>query len=344
MNIRQVNLSHIRRDGGTQARADMNQSAIEDYAQAMEAGAKFPPVVLFQDQDTYWLGDGFHRVAAAVKAGKKGIQADIRQGGQRQARLFALGANSTHGVRRTNADKRLAVSILLDDPEWSQWSNRQISEVVGVSHQFINNMRNERVATVATHVTAESEEAEEIPDPPIHANDLADALNDTACDVSKEPERRAALQAPPAPKARPLEPNFGAHRIAELEATLAERDAKIQELEAANAAMLEQLEAAQADLEAAQRILDVPEDERGGQTFKELQRANALNVALQTRNNGLMGHNAGLAKDLKRLNAKCERLQKSLDGFQEPEAEAPAENPYFDPEAGPDPLIDGLGA
>ena len=185
-----------------------------------------------------------------------------------------------------------------------------------------------------------------------HEAGLSEAMRDGKVSAEKaaaiaklpEPERQAALQAPPAPKPRPSEPNIGAKRIAELEALLAERDAKIQELEAANAAMLEQLEAAQADLEAAQRILDVPEDERGGQTFKELQRANALNVALQTRNNGLMGHNAGLAKDLKRLNAKCERLQKSLDGFQEPEAEPPAENPYFDPEAGPDPLIDGLGA
>lgn len=301
MNIRQVNLSHIRRDGGTQARADMNQSAIEDYAQAMEAGAKFPPVVLFQDQDTYWLGDGFHRVAAAIKAGKKGIQADIRQGGQRQARLFALGANSTHGVRRTNADKRLAVSILLDDPEWSQWSNRQISEVVGVSHQFINNMRNERVATVATHVTAESEEAEEIPDPPIHANDLVDALDDTACDVSKEPERQAALEAPHAPKAKPESP-------ADLEALKAENA----ELRDQLAELAENMTGLQEELEAARRILDA--EDLLAQFKAEVARVNAMNATLKSRNFGLMDENSDLKGRLKSALRKIERLEKAAKG------------------------------
>lgn len=301
MNIRQVNLSHIRRDGGTQARADMNQSAIEDYAQAMEAGAKFPPVVLFQDQDTYWLGDGFHRVAAAIKAGKKGIQADIRQGGQRQARLFALGANSTHGVRRTNADKRLAVSILLDDPEWSQWSNRQISEVVGVSHQFINNMRNERVATVATHVTAESEEAEEITDPPIHANDLVDALDDTACDVSKEPERQAALEAPPEPKQKAEPP-------ADMEALKAENA----ELRDQLAELAENMTGLQEELEAARRILDA--EDLLARFDAEVKQVMAMNATLKSRNFGLMDENSDLKGRLKSALRKIERLEKAAKG------------------------------
>jgi hypothetical protein len=41
--------------------------------------------------------------------------------------LYTVGANATHGLRRSNADKRRAVSMLLDDPEWAQWSNLAIA-------------------------------------------------------------------------------------------------------------------------------------------------------------------------------------------------------------------------
>lgn len=302
MNIRQVNLSHIRRDGGTQARAEMNQSAIEDYAQAMEAGGKFPPVVLFQDQDTYWLGDGFHRVAAAIKAGKKGIQADIRQGGQRQARLFALGANSTHGVRRTNADKRLAVSILLDDPEWSQWSNRKIADAVGVSDPFVMKMREERVLTVSSsskhdvsspvapepeHEPAGEDEAHDLPTPPTGGEDAL-----------PEPERQAAIEAPPEPKPK-----------AEPPADVAKLQAENEDLRERNAELVDLLAGANEELEAARRILDA--EGLLAQFQKEVKRYQELARVTQSRNNGLMNENADLTKRLKSALRKIDRLEKT---------------------------------
>lgn len=146
-NIRSILLRHIRQDGGTQARAKMDPAAVEEYAEAMEAGAKFPPVVVFEDHisNLLWLGDGFHRVAAAVKLGHKNVRADIRPGGLREARLFAIGANVTHGVRRSNADKRLAVQLLLDDSEWGAWGNREIARVAGVSEFLVREMKEEGV-------------------------------------------------------------------------------------------------------------------------------------------------------------------------------------------------------
>ena len=311
MNIRQVNLSHIRRDGGTQARADMNQSAIEDYAQAMEAGAKFPPVVLFQDQDTYWLGDGFHRVAAAIKAGKKGIQADIRQGGQRQARLFALGANSTHGVRRTNADKRLAVSILLDDPEWSQWSNRKIADAVGVSDPFVMKMREERVLTVSSsskhdvsrpvapepeHEPAGEDEAHDLPTPPTGGEDAL-----------PEPERQAAIEAPPEPKkaepkAVPLEAQ---EYVSKLEAEVAELKDQLAEL-------ADNMTGLQEELVAARRILDA--EDLLAQFNAEVVRVMAMNTTLKSRNFGLMDENNDLKGRLKSALRKIDRMEKAAKG------------------------------
>mgnify|MGYP003611146797 FL=1 len=116
--IKHIDVSLIRQDGGTQARAGMDAEAVEEYALAMANDEDFPPVVVFQEGNAYWLGDGFHRVSAHIKAfGIAPISADVREGGLREARLFAIGANSAHGVRRSTADKRMAVSLLLQNAE-----------------------------------------------------------------------------------------------------------------------------------------------------------------------------------------------------------------------------------
>ena len=58
-------------------------------------------------------------------------------------RIASLGANGSHGLPRTNADKRRAVEILLRDPEWSQWSDREIARRACVHHQMVGAMRRE---------------------------------------------------------------------------------------------------------------------------------------------------------------------------------------------------------
>ncbi len=69
------------------------------------------------------------------------IAVEVRQGTQRDAVLYSCGANATHGLRRTNADKRRAVLRLLEDSEWSQWSDREIARQCGVSNRFVSNLR-----------------------------------------------------------------------------------------------------------------------------------------------------------------------------------------------------------
>lgn len=59
----------------------------------------------------------------------------------RDAILFSVGVNSSHGLRRTNADKRRSVMRLLDDAEWSTWSDREIARRCGVSQPFVGNLR-----------------------------------------------------------------------------------------------------------------------------------------------------------------------------------------------------------
>ena len=141
-------LSMIRTDGGTQPRAGLNSEVVDEYAEAMTSGAEFPTVTVFYDGTDYWLTDGFHRLEAAKKIGSLTIRADVQQGTRRSAVLHSVGVNATHGLRRSNADKRRAVLTLLNDPEWRNWSDREIARRCGVSNRLVSNLRREIHPTV----------------------------------------------------------------------------------------------------------------------------------------------------------------------------------------------------
>jgi len=136
-----LNLSDIRIDGGTQARAGIDQAVVAEYAAAIGEGADFPPLVVFSDGEQLWLADGFHRLAAYRAAGVEEMDCLLKHGTQRDAVLWSVGANSTHGLRRSNQDKRNAVSKLLGDAEWVQWSDREIAKRCGVDHKTVAGCR-----------------------------------------------------------------------------------------------------------------------------------------------------------------------------------------------------------
>lgn len=139
----------IRLDGGTQPRAEMNNDVVTEYAAAMKAGDKFPPIEVVYDGTDYWPWDGHHRVRAAQIANLTKIEANVRSGTHRDAILLSCGANPHHGLPRTNADKRRAVMRLLTDDEWGKWSSREIARRCAVSHTFIDELRSS-LATVAS--------------------------------------------------------------------------------------------------------------------------------------------------------------------------------------------------
>lgn len=136
-------LDLIRMDGGTQSRTALDGETINDYAEAMKDGARFPAVTVFYDGSAYWLADGFHRVNAAKQAGLASLPVELAQGTQRDAILFSVGANASHGKRRTNADKRQAVERLLRDDEWSKWSDNRIAEQCAVDQSTVSKYRKE---------------------------------------------------------------------------------------------------------------------------------------------------------------------------------------------------------
>lgn len=199
-----LELDQIRIDGGTQSRVELNQETVAEYAQAFMAGASFPAVVVFFDGVNNWLADGFHRYFGARDGGESAIDAEIIQGTKRDAVLYSLKANATHGLRRTNADKRKAVETLLKDAEWATWSDRKIAEVCGVGHPFVAAIRkpevaakqqDNRAASAAKKVQVESDSTTAAPTPPKVAPTPKAEPQDTPEDDGPSAEEIAAHQA-----------------------------------------------------------------------------------------------------------------------------------------------------
>jgi ParB-like nuclease domain len=141
---------HKIKDPGAQMRVEVRAETINDYAEAMLSGADFPAVILYHDGTDYWLGDGYHRVAAARKIERETIKAEVREGTARDAILCGVGANATHGLQRTQADKRQAVERLLRDAEWARWSDRKVADAAKVDHKTVAKIRRELSGEIPT--------------------------------------------------------------------------------------------------------------------------------------------------------------------------------------------------
>lgn len=72
----------------------------------------------------------------------------MRAGTRRDAILYAVGANATHGLPRSNADKRRAVETMLRDEEWVVWSDREIARRTQTSAPFVAKVREETTVNI----------------------------------------------------------------------------------------------------------------------------------------------------------------------------------------------------
>jgi hypothetical protein len=136
-----LDVTKIRIDEDLQTRAGTDSTTVEDYAGAMAEGQEFPAVIVYFDEKSYWLCDGFHRLAAAKALKKTTVWAEIRRGTRTEAIRAALMANHDHGLRRSNQDKRRCVAIALK--HFPDASDRALAELCGVGNQLIGHARGE---------------------------------------------------------------------------------------------------------------------------------------------------------------------------------------------------------
>jgi len=276
MNIKKINLKSIRIDGGTQSRVSINEDAVASYAEAMTEGATLPPVVVFRDGADDWLADGFHRFHAHNRIGAVSIEADIHAGTQRDAVLYSVGANGKHGMPPSNADKRQAVMTLLNDAEWSVWSDRDIAKQCHVSHRTVGAHR-------ASLGNLPSEESTHRTYTTKHGTD---ATMNTSGQKDAAAKKKAATK--PAPDAEPA-----AEQIEEYKRVAAEAKAVMDEALADNNKMGELLEA----------------DDRTAALFEENKQLRAQVKQLRLSLAGQTNKNNELIVMVKSLQARLKKME-----------------------------------
>ena len=126
--IEMIKIIELRRDGDTQMRAGLDEETIQSYAEFMRLGDHFPPIAVTHDGSDYWLTDGFHRVAAALEAGKAEIAATVWSGDKSEAQWRSYAANSTHAKERSRADLMRAIDSVLKHDNGASMSDRQIAD------------------------------------------------------------------------------------------------------------------------------------------------------------------------------------------------------------------------
>jgi hypothetical protein len=142
--LRHVDSSHSRRIPRVLTRV---RSRIDIDARA---GDEFPPLTVFWDGEHYWLADGFHRLGAnnicmqGLELPGLDIECEVIEGSQRDAIIYACGANAGHGIQRTVPDKQNAVRTMLKNPlvalneDGVPWSSRRVAAICRVSHTFVD--------------------------------------------------------------------------------------------------------------------------------------------------------------------------------------------------------------
>lgn len=185
---------------GTQSRVKMSREAIESYAdQYRENDEAMPPVVVFFDGKSYYLGDGFHRLEGCKLCGFALIRAEVLKGTKRDALKHSLNANASHGVRPTPEDRRNAVRICLLDEEWSKLSDREIGIMCSVSHPTVGKIRKEMfpIEEPAHIQVPDQPEPEEVPidrNADSRRNQIADFHAKTSQEQNSKVEQQKAAR------------------------------------------------------------------------------------------------------------------------------------------------------
>jgi transposase-like protein len=131
-------------DERLQARAEINHEAVTEYAEAYRTGAKLPALDVYRVSGKLYLVDGFHRIAAVRVTGQTFARIRVVGDGTIDDAVWhATAVNATHGLRRSNADKRRAVLLALRSGIGAEQSSAIIAEHVGVSRNLVAEIRRE---------------------------------------------------------------------------------------------------------------------------------------------------------------------------------------------------------
>lgn len=127
-----------------QFRAALDPSVVENYAELIGEGFKFPNLICFdtaREDKKYVLVDGFQRLKGYEINDYRKVNIDIIKGNEDDAMMFALNANSGHGAAYTQEDKRKRARFCFGHPVMKKWSDNKTAKFLGVTQGFISNQR-----------------------------------------------------------------------------------------------------------------------------------------------------------------------------------------------------------
>jgi hypothetical protein len=198
-------LKEIRIDGGTQARKSLNQDVVNEYAQQMQDGAIFPPVVVFNDGSDLWLADGFHRYFAHRQNGELEIEVEIHQGTVDDATLYAIGATRKRGLPFNREDLKEIIARIVKHPVWGTWPTRKVADLIGCSAMTVSRVKSsiEEAPKSVSYTTRQGTQTvmdtssigkaprapKKKPEPPPPENEIPEELLDEITKLSEENER-----------------------------------------------------------------------------------------------------------------------------------------------------------
>jgi transcriptional regulator with XRE-family HTH domain len=143
---RTLSLDGIIIDQDVQPRDELHTHRVDEYAEYYRDGADMPPIKVHEVDGRLYLCDGFHRYAAACRAGMNSIECRVRNSSTRGALMVdAMRSNAKHGqpltyTERIRACKRLIKIFAEDDRKWTQ---KEIAEITGTSQATVSRLLKE---------------------------------------------------------------------------------------------------------------------------------------------------------------------------------------------------------
>lgn len=186
---------------GIQCRVRHCDATITEFAEQMLAGAKFPPITVYEVEGCRVLTDGHHRLLAARKAGLNSISANVHAGTYKEALRSSIQANAKLKLNFTNEDKRESVRQALAEFQ-SELSHRAIAKLCCVSPGLVDNivLEQKKVPTVGS--TSTDADAQASSDTGADAVESPSEEADPEANAKHAPERSAPASEQPTDEAQ----------------------------------------------------------------------------------------------------------------------------------------------
>lgn len=186
--IETLSIDLLRLDGGTQARIAICQDTVDTYAEVIENESgewPFGEIDVFHDGSDYFIADGFHRTLAAIRKKRASVPCRVHQGTAKDARIFGMTANDTHGLRMSQADKRACVEWLLDNG--GKMTQEELAVKAGVVKRTVQRVVADRkeAAEKAT-LSPSSSETQGKPDAPVKGAGKGEAAAESSPEAESD--------------------------------------------------------------------------------------------------------------------------------------------------------------